>query len=273
MSFAARETSIRAGQPIELFDFRRGPVHWRYTGADRDIVQAGIAYSAGAWSTQGFTASGDPTQETLTVSGPLSAGIAEPFAALSPSDPVYLTIYHLHAGDTDAAAWWVGQVTSSLRKPDHIEFSGESVVTAQSAQGLRMGWQKSCPHAIYDAGCGLDPAAFSFAAIVTGVSGNTVTAASFADPSKTPPGRLAGGFLSFAVDGGLLERRAIVAHAGDTVTLLGTTQGIGVGAMVTASLGCDQTLATCHDVFNNLPNYGGVPGLPAVSPFEQSPFI
>lgn len=273
MSFPALETSIASGQPIELFDFRRSAVHWRYAGADRDVTLTGATYAAGPWSTGGYTSAGDPTQETLTVTGPLAADVADQFAVIAPSDPVYLTIYRLHAGDTDPEAWWVGQVTAVARKPDHLEFTGESIVTAQTAQGLRIGWQKSCPFAIYDGGCTLDPAAFAFTATVTGVTGQTLTAAEFADPGKTPAGRLAGGFVSWNAGDGLTERRAIVAHAGDTITLINASAGITVGTVVTAHLGCDQTLATCHDVFDNLDNYGGVPGLPDVNPFSQSPFI
>lgn len=273
MTFAASETSIRSGQPVELYDFSRRAVHWRYTGADRDIAFDGATYSAGTWSTNGYTASGDTVQQTLTITAPLDAAVADQFRVLSPSDPVLLRVLRWHPGDADAGVWWIGQITHVSRLKDHLEIAGESIVSAQQALGLRLAWQKSCPFSIYDVSCTLDPTAFAFTASVASVTGATVTAAAFADPANVPPGRLAGGFLSWDAGSGFTERRAIAAHSGDTITLLNSTYGLAPAMTVTAHPGCDQSAPVCNSVFNNLPNFGGVPGLPAVNPFNQTPFI
>jgi uncharacterized phage protein (TIGR02218 family) len=273
VTFDATETSISGGQPIELFDFLRRATHWRYAGGDRDQVLEGANYACGQWSTGGYTASGDPSQETLTVTAPLNAAVAEQFRVLSPSDPVYLRVLHIHAGETDPEVWWTGQITGVSRKPDHLEITGESIVTAQQALGLWLAWQKACPYSTYDADCGLDAELFAFAATVMGTTGSTVTAAEFADTGLVPAGRLAGGFLLWDVGGGFMERRAIAAHDGDTITMLNSSFGIAVGMSVLAHPACDQSAQVCHDEFDNLDNFGGVPGLPDVSPFDQSPFI
>lgn len=273
MTFAARETSISSGQPIELFDFMRRATHWRYTSTDRDMTYDSATWTAGPWQSSGFTASGDAVQQTMTITGPLDAAVAEQFLSVAPSDPVFVRVLHLHAGDTEAAVWWTGQVTNVSRKQDRIEISGESIVTAMAKLGLRLAWQKACPYSIYDTQCRLSAAAFAFDGTVSAVTGDTVSSAAFADPGNVADGRLAGGFLMWDAGDGFIERRAITAHSGDTITLLNAAVGITAGMTVTAHPGCDQSAQVCHDTFNNLDNFGGVPGLPSVSPFDQSPFV
>ena len=53
MSFSTRERSIAAGQPVRLYEFRRGALRWAWCGADRDIVLSGGAFKATAISDDG----------------------------------------------------------------------------------------------------------------------------------------------------------------------------------------------------------------------------
>jgi len=66
------------------------------------------------------------------------------------------------------------------------------------------------------------------------------------------------------VDG---ERRAIVDQAGAVLTLAHPFRTLLNGNGVTLYAGCDHTLATCSDKFNNAVNFGGHPTVPSSNPF------
>jgi hypothetical protein len=89
-------------------------------------------------------------------------------------------------------------------------------------------------------------------ATLSAVSGLDVTAAAFA----IAPLPLDGGWLEWTRGDGLVERRSIMAHSGDTVTLLYGAAALAAGLAVTARPGCPRTWAACEARGNTI-NYGG----------------
>lgn len=63
------------------------------------------------------------------------------------------------------------------------------------------------------------------------------------------------------------ERRGVSVHAGASLTLIGGTLGIPAGIAVNLYPGCRQTAPGCK-AFSNYDNFGGIPNLPGVSPFD-----
>lgn len=272
MSFDARETSVASGQPIRLYEFVRGPQAYRYTSADRDQVFGGNVFAALAIIDSGNQQTGEAQQEAFQIEAPADIEVAQAFAIQPPSQRVTLRVWDLHAGETEPHLYWIGQITRCAR-PDatgKVAITCESIVAAMQVQGCRGMWQKACDHVIYDSECRADKESKRVTGAVVALTDTTLNIAECGgfDDSYFP-----GGFVEFAIAGGLVERRMIVAQAGALLTILGSTQPLTLGNPVSAFPGCANTPDICQSLFNNIANYGGIPGLPGKSPFQASPFI
>lgn len=120
---------------------------------------------------------------------------------------------------------------------------------------------------LYGGACGASPITHRVQGAVSGVSGAAITVPSAAGFAT---GHFAGGYATWQA-GGLTEKRMIVAHAGDLVTLSAVPPGLSAGAAVMLYPGCDHTLVTCEAKFANSANFGGFPFIPTKNPFGGSP--
>lgn len=102
------------------------------------------------------------------------------------------------------------------------------------------------------------------ALIITALTGNGITVNL---PAATPDGWFSGGYIEYQV-GGVLQRRGARSHTNNTIALFGGCDGLSVGQEITAYPGCDLTITTCNNKFANCLNYGGIPHLPDVNPWQ-----
>lgn len=102
-------------------------------------------------------------------------------------------------------------------------------------------------------------------ATLTDVDGLTLTAPEF----SSAPFSLVGGSLTWTNDAGVIERRSIMSHNGDTITVLYGSADLDIGLDVVAVPGCPRTWAACTDR-NNTINYGGAIYKPGKNPTEGS---
>ena len=273
MTFDTRERSLATAQPVRLYQFARGTLRWAYCSADRAITFQGVVYKAVAISDDGVRLTGETSADVLTVTGPASLEVAQLFRAAPPSAEISLTLRDYHYGEADVASSarvaWVGSI-SAVRWPqaDRCAIACESISASMQRPGLRLTWERTCPHTIYDRRCGVDRNTFAVAATVQALTGTTLSSATFAAQAA---GYFGGGFVEWAVGGGELERRGIEAHTGSDLVLMGGTAGLAGGLAVTAYPGCRQTNSYCNTKFNNLVNFGGVAHLPGKSPFDGTP--
>jgi uncharacterized phage protein (TIGR02218 family) len=121
-------------------------------------------------------------------------------------------------------------------------------------------YQKPCNHILYDAGCGVDKNLFKVTATLTSVAAETIKAAAFA---TKPDGWFNAGYIEKGT-----ERRMILSHVGDTLTLLNPMAGLVVGDVITAFAGCKRDFADCNTKFNNAPNFFGFEFIPGRNPFN-----
>lgn len=102
---------------------------------------------------------------------------------------------------------------------------------------------------------------------LTGVSGLQVTSADFATSTLS----LAGGWMEWTRTDGVIERRSINAHSGDTITLLYGAADLAVGLAVVAIPGCEQSWDACAARFTDPENhYGGAIYKPIKNPQGDS---
>ncbi len=270
MSSDAREISLVGGQPVRLYLFERGAsTRWAYNSSDRDISFNGIDYLGRAISDDGIRQSGQSSADALEVVGPATLGVAQLYRGVPPSDEINLTIRDLHFGEADALVRWSGSISDiDFSAQDRCKIRCESLAASMAQEGLRLSWDRACPHALGDRLCRVDMDVYAVAGTVITLDGISVSATTWAGYAD---GWFAGGWVQWPVGGGEFDRRGIETQVGGLLTLLGGSDGIALNDVLTAYPGCTRTIEVCHGKFANSDNYGGINHLPGRSPFDGNP--
>ena len=269
MSFDQIERSNYDGKPVVLYEFTLGESVWRYAGAQNDIEIGGVLYEALPIAHEGYSMSGNPDEDDLSIRISLRAAVTSLFNGTPPSRSLQISVRTVHFGDEEAPVVWSG-IVKSMKRVSTVEatFNCNSLLSTLNRNGLRLSWQRGCPHALYDGLCRVNPDHYATAIQVQAVTGDHVESSG---ATALPNGYLNGGYLSFVSEHGVTETRAIEEHWQHRIRLLGLTDGIAVGQWIIVYPGCDRTSSTCVNKFNNLSNYGGFPHLPNKSPFDGDP--
>lgn len=115
----------------------------------------------------------------------------------------------------------------------------------------------ACQHVLFDAGCGLDRDAFTATGVVSPASNNSVV--NWADASSAyTQGRLT--FLS-GVNAGV-SATIKQGNPGNLVLAYPLEVPPNAGDEIAVTQGCDHSMGTCRDKFDNLQNFRGFPFIP-----------
>lgn len=274
MAYEDKEVSNQESRPIGLYKLQWGNTIWRYTSADRTITlnESGVDrdYLPVAISDNGMVQGGSQDND-FTITVPSDLPIVALFRGTPPSAPIYMTVRRKDYAEPDAPVYWIGTV-ANLRRPDDVsaEIIGATLTSSFKRSGLRLSWQKTCPHILYDHGCKLNPEDFGVAGTVTDKTGTSITVTGAAVGNESS---YIGGFIKWDAEGnGTYERRGIEGTSGAGVFLLyGRPDRLEIGADITLYPGCRHTPTACNDDFDNLANYGGFEFLPGKSPFDGTP--
>lgn len=256
---------------IETYDFYRGTQHWRVTDGDRAAIVEGATYEALRGLKRGRIAhSPEVAKNTLELDVPSNFALLDQFRPFPPTSRIHVNVKRIRVRDGFVATAWMGVIADvDDSDPSIAKIRCQSLMSAVSANGLRRVWQVPCGVPLYSAGlgmCNVDQDAFRVEATLSAIEGVTVRSAAFA---AKPDGWYAGGFLRWETLHDV-EHRFIVSHAGDAVVLL-TPAILPIGAIVSTFPGCDHTLQTCHEKFENAPNYGGQHTIPTKGAFGPDP--
>lgn len=265
MTYAAFETSIQSGRPVEIYEFRNGSSYYRYTSADSDVVYGGNTYFAAPIARDAIEATSETARLALTISCARSLGVLDLFTLMPPPDVVAVSVRRLHAGDGNAIVLWLGRVLNVKLDNAAAEIHCESVYTSLKRVGLRRMYQKACPHVLYGPGCNLSRAAVVTTKTVSSVTGSMITLSGM---GGYVDGYFAGGYLEWERTAGEFERRAIRTQAGGVLNVGFPIIGLAASATVYLYPGCDHTISTCESKFSNRRNYGGMPYFPTKNPFN-----
>lgn len=269
MTFDAREEGLSTGQPVRLYEFRLGPLRWRYAAADRDVEHDGEAFAATAISDNGIRQTGEASTEELKVSAPHDLAVARLFRGAPPAGEVELVIFNRHHNESEARVGWSGSVVAVLwPSEERSELRCQTLSASFGRPGLRLGWERGCPHALYDHLCRVDRELFRVDTAIASMDGLNISSAAF---DTLPDGWFAGGYIEWEIGDGAFDRRAIEAHTGATLRIFGGTAGLADDLPITAYPGCARTAQVCAEKFDNIENYGGVPHMPGKSPFDGDP--
>jgi len=266
MTLDARERSRNSGNPVECYRIQLGLTVWRVTSADLrltiDVAGEGVrAYVPEAISRGDLSFSEEQNSGVVEVSLPRWHEVAQLFIAITPSQPVRITIYRFHPDDGEIGIAFMGQIVAAT-----FEGSTAKLTCAPGSVDLRrsiprLPCQVRCPWTLFSAGCGLNAEDFREDGVLTSVAGDTLQAAVFA---TQPDGYFTLGYIQLAD----ATRRYITAHLGNTVTLQEPAIGLVAGTAIAAYPGCDLLETTCVAKFNNLANHWGFRRLPVRNPYQ-----
>lgn len=263
MAFEPLEYSIEDGRPIYFYRFSLNDNFWRYTSADADIARNEVTWTAIPVADDGPNQTGEAVQDALRITISTEAVPAQLYMQYPPARPVQVAIFIGHEGDNQMRAIYQGEITqANVPQPGTMIFTCETIASTMAREGLRLGWQRSCPYALYDpVTCRVNKEAFKATATVLGVNGNTVLLSSLPNPN------FGGGFVEWTDEVRGIERRGIESQEDYVIVMFGTADGIVEGMELNCYPGCARTTSACAS-FNNLPNYGGIPAFQGKSPFD-----
>ncbi|AEG53118.1 phage BR0599 family protein [Sinorhizobium meliloti] len=269
MSFDVYEGSNYSGLPVALYDFVFGTAQWNYTSDEELVTLGAVTYEPISIKDSGVKQSGDASSDEMIITVPKTAPVAIMMNGQPPSENIWVYIRRYHHGDDGAPIIWPGYVVSRKQIDSQaVELSCKMITAGFDRNGLRLGWSRQCPHALYDQNCRVNKDLFALTFQVENIVGNTIYSAAL---DALADGRFSNGFFTWSRFNGAVERRGIEIHVGNHFSILGTSVGIEVGDWVTAYPGCARTRTDCINKFNNLSNFGGFPHMPGKSPFKGDP--
>lgn len=284
MPFATDELSTQDGKPVLLLRFRRGSTDWRYTTADRDITYLGNVYLSSPILVEDLLYTGDAKSESLGLEAPSGIALTDYLDTGAVSSTVYVFIHRVHMTETpstgtfaapggalDAPVVWVGEVYSYQTvgvNRRRLNCNTRSVSMARN--GLRLTWGRQCNNALYLPGCNVNRVAFRRSLVgVTVVDGAEVRVSNLTGAAR--PGVVNGTF-EWTMAGGVVESKGIEAYRSSGgygyLTLFGGTRGVAGGSSYRWYPGCNRLIDTCHSLFNNSDNFGGIKYLQGENPFD-----
>lgn len=274
-SFDILEDSEAAGSPVSLLritsDAISAPV--LYTDVTYPVTFNGETYMPLPLKVANINISETLDKASLSIEMPASAQVPMWFRFYPMGGVVNLTIFYGHEGSSDFLAIWAGRVAQVNYTEDGgtASLECEPVNTSLMKPGLRRNYQRLCPHVLFGEKCKADKAAHTVMLTVQSVSGDTVRVDKVA-----PAANYKGGMIEWTrnLEGQIPMRDLrMVTNAVDggvnnytELTIMGATYGLAVGATIKLTRGCTHELSTCRSVFNNAPNYGGMPWIPSTNP-------
>jgi uncharacterized phage protein (TIGR02218 family) len=269
MPFDTQELSQYGGQPSELFHFRNsvGQTVFALTTGEDEFADGLTLYVPGVINRTSVRQTTEDPSSSLEIRVANDSTIAQQFKAYLPSKPINLLIYRFHANDSgmERRTIFIGQVVS-------VSFGNDGIATINcdpvtKSRGKKVPWQvykKGCNWALYEHGCGVLRALFETPVLSYVTSGDTITAAVFAEQEDT---WYSNGYIERVVNG---ERRYITGHVGTDIQLDYPFFDLDAGEALIAVAGCSRTEEVCRDKFDNLINYLGWDYIPEENPYDTN---
>lgn len=265
MAFATQETSVEAGQPIELFQFSLGTEAFYWTTNPVAVTYNTLVYQPLEISRQALSFSQDSRAEALNITVPASTPLVRRYINSVPGQRATLTILRVHRNDgaDELIQFFKGVALTVAFTLNGLEAEIAVVpITADLANSIpRFVFSTICNHVLFDNACTVAASLFRHQDEVTGVSGDTINISGLAAKGN---GWAAGGYI--ALPSG--DFRQILAHTGDQIRVMLPFPSSPLGLTVEVFAGCDHSIQTCSSKFSNVPNFGGFAWVPLKNPFS-----
>ena len=246
---------------LYLFQTTTMPFYiWHHTSASSSYVYDQETYRPLPIGRGNLLSTDELQKNMLSVSVPLSSEIARLCLAQTQPKAVTLTLYRSINGTV--SRWFRGTLSTIECSTGIVKLNFANDFSKLKLQGFRRTATRNCPHALYDAACGVIKDSFDVSATVVSYSDNTLVV-SFAEAKDS--GYFTGGMVKF---GNLLS--TVLLHDGTSLYISKPIAGLDPGETVTVYPGCDKNASTCANKFSNIYRFGGLPSLTTDNPFSSS---
>jgi uncharacterized phage protein (TIGR02218 family) len=267
VTYDARETSVQGGQPVEIFDIVLPEETYRFTSYGEDVEFGGETYTAVAigCGPRELVQLGKVREVTITLAIDNALAASLRANGIPPIDAL-VTIRCFHVGDLESRQLWKGYIGGTSTDEKHALLRVPNLSDEVFNRGLPvLVAQRTCPHMLYDTGCGVDEDSFKITPTVSSVS---------SDGTEIVVSSISGNPDAWAQDGKVVrattgEARSVLEQTGTTITIDVPFRALQVGDTLNLFAGCDHTIAGprgCLELFNNVLNFGGDPEMPADNP-------
>ncbi|WP_019561444.1 MULTISPECIES: DUF2163 domain-containing protein [Caldimonas] len=254
---------------VELYEFSGSEV-FRLTPHEVVVEMGGDAYQPAPIQRNPLALGAEAAKSALELSLPPDHAVVRHLlraATLGHTTEVVLRMARRSTENSDTwtldGARWMGRVLGVEVSDEAARIRCEPALVSLKRIGLRRLYSRACSHVLYSQACGATPVSAS--ATVVHTEGSRV----YLDGGVPAAlgGALAGGWLETASG----MRYMIVTEYVDAVELLYPV-AVQAGHTVVLVAGCDHTMTTCRERFDNLANYGGFPFIPLKNPFATGVF-
>lgn len=257
------EGSVEGGSPVELYELRVGTDVFRLcSGADTYVADA-LSYEPATISRGQIQAGPDARLQTMSLVVPSASEFARRFVGVPPPGEVSCRIRRVHRDDPDQE---VRQIFHARVSTVAIDNDGATALivllppTGELAKMLgRYKFSGMCQHVLYDSGCKVVRASFTFSGLAGTTADPSVITVDGLDAAKGV-GWALGGIVTLASG----DARAVYRHtATNTLRLLIPFREDVAGQTVEVVAGCDHNYTgDCTDKFDNRVNFGGCHWIP-----------
>lgn len=252
-------------KPIELYRFVQGSTVWTFTSADSAVVYNFETYVPIPIGRTSIEVKNELSKANIEIKLPLMHAIAQQWLSNCSEPPISLTLFQQLELDTSTI--WKGRCAGVKPDDEATSFLFESIFTLMRRPGLRARYTRTCRHALYRGGCGVNKDTYAETFTATLGVGNTISVTGLpADITKFYAGmvKLPNGIFRF-----------IVGQSSVTITLskadLLFNALLATGPQtVTLYPGCNRSLDDCTNKFANFIRFGGFPYFPKKNPFDGS---
>lgn len=275
----------------EVYEFKYGNVIERYTTTGKELIANDqgeeVTCMPAVLGRSKIVLSNEIRRSQVTIMAPSNFKIAEMFRCTTPSFVIRvalkLAVYPQYDIIPTLTDFWIGRVITVEWKHTGANIICESFYASIGDTTNNRYFCLSCPHALYGSLCGLNKENFK----ITGAFLNgTENQWNIGLTSNIPDGYFNGGFLSFfdsTIQGENLLR--ISQNINKTPTNPDFPYEHSIKLLQPPYIqpellqpiflypGCDHTLNTCMNKFNNKLNFGGFPWIPLKNPFDTTSTI
>lgn len=264
MTFDSIVSDPQGGVMVELFELRSGLSVSRFTTSRATTTFQGAAFLPAPIKRGDLSAQGNGVS-SVNIQAPPTGELTR-YITSYPTLPTTVRVWSLfEEAPDDFRLIFSGRVLSVTLKDNVATARCESGSSALKTQVPKWVFSSYCQHNLFDAGCGLDVAAYRTALGEISQDGAALVDGSGAAGTK-PADWFTGGYVQA---GG--EFRMVTKHEGNTLHLQVPLPLSALGQNVYAFPSCDKSAETCRDKFNNLRPAGnkgflGMPTIPSSNP-------
>lgn len=265
MSYEDTDDSVASSAPVEGYKFIGSFKTYLYTSADEKILINGENYLPIAIKRANVKA-GTQEDDTLSLNLdlPFDIDVVRDYAYAQTPPKLTLELYRQQQDTGEFVLYWTGIVrgfsvtdrTASIQVPSIFSLALKGEIP-------NVYFQSPCNHVLYDGRCGILRSDNRVQTTVQATSPLEITL----DTEPAAAHILAAGEIVNLRTG---ERRLILDNNGSLIDIGYPFVDMLVGDEVEVVKGCDHSLQTCKDKFDNVINFGGFPYIPADNPFNGS---